>query len=94
MDERIIQFKLEETNETVDFEVYDQIEYGGHKYLLVIEAGLEDDEEAEGVILRQIGEEDDDLIYDLIDDEQEYMMVLELFRENADEYDLDYLKED
>lgn len=92
--DKIISFTLEETNETIEFEVLDQVIYNQTKYLLVVEADLEDEEEAEGVILKQVNDEGDDIVYDLIEDEQEYMMVLELLRENSDDLDLDYVKED
>lgn len=92
--DKIISFTLEETNETIEFEVLDQVIYNQTKYLLVVETDLEDEEEAEGVILKQVNDEGDDIVYDLIEDEQEYMMVLELLRENSDDLDLDYVKED
>lgn len=95
MDERIIQFRLDDSDEIINFEVYDQVEYNGSKYLLVTEVEENPEaEEAQGVILKEINEVGNEIIYDLIDDEQEYLMVLELLRQNSDDYDLDYLKED
>lgn len=95
MDERIIQFKLDDTDEMINFEVYDQVKYNGNTYLLVTEVTEDmDEEEAEGIILKENSEVGNEVIYDLIDDEQEYLMVLELLRENSDDYDLDYMKED
>lgn len=91
--DKIISFELDNGDE-IEFEVLDQVVYNNCKYLLAVEADLEDEEEAEGIILKQTGDEGDEFVYDLIEDEQEYLMVLELFRENTDEIDLDYVKED
>lgn len=89
--QNIVRFTLDD-GEELEFEVYDQVDYNRHKYLLVIEAGQDDEEDAEGIILKQMEEVDGDIVYEMIDDEQEYLMVLELFRENSDDYDLDYEK--
>ncbi len=95
--ESIIKFTLD-NNEEVEFQVYDEVIYNNHKYLLVVDVNENDEEDVEedveGIILKQIEEEHEDIVYELIEDEQEYLMVLELLRENTDDYDLDYIKGD
>jgi uncharacterized protein YrzB (UPF0473 family) len=79
----------EETNEQVEFEVISALDIDGDKYILVIEKDRADDEEAEAIIFKQLdAKEDDEVIYELIEDEEEFEKVAEQFMKNNDEYDM------
>ncbi|NMA83262.1 MAG: DUF1292 domain-containing protein [Epulopiscium sp.] len=84
-----IYFTVEDTGEEIEFVILDSTIVDGQNYILVIEAENLEDEEADVMILKETAVEDDDVIYEFLDDEEEMFMVAEKFRELSDEYDLD-----
>lgn len=79
----------DEHGEEVEFAVIDGIEADGQNYILVLEADLLDDENAEAMILKKTAEDGEEVNYELIEDDAEFDKVAELFQNANDEYDVE-----
>lgn len=77
-----ITFIDEETGEEILFEIVDEVLLEGVKYLLVV------DEDDISTILKQIGEEEDEIEYALVEDEDEFKKAATEFMA-SDEYDIE-----
>ena len=78
-----VKFTDPETLETVEFIVEDETQLNGVKYLLVYE-------EAEGgtldaYMLKEVMDENDEVIYQVVEDEVEFMALAKVFNELVDE---------
>lgn len=80
----------EETGEDIEFAVIDKLEYDGSSYLLVVETELMDDDETDAVILKMVGSTESDLTYALVEDDNEFDKIADIFQKNSGEnYDVD-----
>ena len=81
-----ITFTFEDTNETVDFFVLEQTKLNGATYLLVADNESDD---AECLILRETesGNEQDNL-YDIVEDDNELTAVSKVFEELLEDVDI------
>lgn len=79
----------DEEGEEVEFAVIDAVESEGQSYILVLEADLLDDENAEAMILKKTAEDGEEVNYELIEDDAEFDKVAELFQNANDEYDVE-----
>lgn len=80
-----IKFIDEETGEEILFEVIDELTMDEIKYILVV------DEDDISTILKQISEDDEEVEYALVEDEQEFNKVAtEFMAANDDEFDIEY----
>ena len=77
-----ITFIHEETGEEILFEIIDEAVLEGTKYLLVV------DEEDISTILKQVNEEEDNIEYALVEDEDEFKKAATEFMA-SDEYDIE-----
>ena len=77
-----IQFIDEETNETIEFEVIDEVIMDEMKYILVV------DEEDISTILKQVNEDGEEVEYRLVEDEDEFKKVATEFMASED-YDIE-----
>lgn len=77
-----ITFVDEETGEEILFEIVDEVLLEAVKYLLVV------DEDDISTILKQIGEEEDEIEYALVEDEDEFKKAATEFMA-SDEYDIE-----
>lgn len=77
-----ITFVDEETGEEILFEIVDEVLLEGVKYLLVV------DEDDISTILKQIGEEEEEIEYALVEDEDEFKKAATEFMA-SDEYDIE-----
>ncbi|NLL69829.1 MAG: DUF1292 domain-containing protein [Epulopiscium sp.] len=84
-----IYFTMEDTEEEIEFIILDHVTWNKENYILVIEADKLDDEEADAMILKEKESDTEDVVYEIIEDENEMYQVAEKFRELAEEYDLD-----
>ena len=73
----------DENNDKVEFEVIEQTTITGINYLLVCEAN--ESEESDAFILKEIKNNDDDVIYDEVIDDIELQAVGKVFGELLDE---------
>lgn len=81
-----ITFTFEDTNETVDFFVLEQTKLNGATYLLVADNESDD---AECLILKEteLGNEQDNL-YDIVEDDNELTAVSKVFEELLEDVDI------
>lgn len=82
----MITFTFEDTNETVDFFVLEQTKLNGATYLLVADNESDD---AECLILKETesGNEQDNL-YDIVEDDNELTAVSKVFEELLEDVDI------
>ncbi|MCI8341728.1 MAG: DUF1292 domain-containing protein [Firmicutes bacterium] len=71
-----------------EFAVIDALELDGNSYILVVEADVEDDEESMAMILKKTSEDNDDVSYELVEDDDEFDKVAEIFQKNGDDYEV------
>lgn len=73
-------------NEEVEFSVLEQTTINGKNYLLVV--CDEDEEEADALILKEVSNEEDNVIYDIVEDDIELNAVSSVFAELLEDYDI------
>jgi len=86
-EEEIITATDDEGNEK-DFIVIDACEMNGAKYILVIDSEDSDDDEAEADILKEMFSDGDEVCYGIIENDEEFEKVAELFCQSED-YDIE-----
>lgn len=80
----------DELGNDVEFAILDSIEDGSNKYLLVIESDKMDDEAADAAILKEISDDNENLEYELIEDDEEFNKISLLFQQSGSgEYDFE-----
>ena len=72
-----------ETQETVEFVVEEETQLNGVKYLLVSEDA--EDGTLDAYILKEVVTQDDEVLYDVVEDEVEFMALAKVFAELTDE---------
>lgn len=72
-----------ETGEEVHFVVEEETQLNGQKYLLVSEGG--DEEESDAYILKEIRTEDEEILYEMVEDDVEFAALAKVFAELTDE---------
>ena len=75
--------------ETVSFAIIDNVTYNNQRYLLVIETECMDDEESAATLLKEVGMDAENITYALVEDDEEFDRVAELFAENDGAYDVE-----
>ena len=78
-----IQFVDPDTSEVVEFAVEEQTQLNGFRYLLVSDGNENGDSEA--YILKEIKTQDEELLYEMVDDVVECAALAKAFAELADE---------
>ena len=79
--EKVI-FTLEETDENIEFFIQEETQLNGVKYLLVSENETGD---SDAYILREIQEQDGEVTYEMVDDDNEVQALGKIFAELLDE---------
>ncbi|MBS4960149.1 MAG: DUF1292 domain-containing protein [Clostridiales bacterium] len=85
----VITMTDEETGEDIEFSVIDSLEEKGETYLLVVETALMDDGETDAIILKRTSSEGEDDIFSLVEEDEEFEKIAELFQKNGDDYDVE-----
>ena len=78
-----IQFMDPQTGEAVEFAVEDQTVLNGITYLLVSDGNEEGDSEA--YIWKEISTQDEEILYEMVEDDVEFAAIARVFAELADE---------
>ena len=78
-----VKFTDPETLETVEFVVEDQTQVNGIKYLLVYEDA--EDGTLDAYMLKEVLDENDEVTYQVVEDEVEFMALAKVFNELVDE---------
>ena len=71
-----------ETNEEIEFAVEEETQLNGVKYILVSE---EADGDGDAYILKEISMENDEVLYQMVEDDVEFMALAKVFSELTDE---------
>jgi hypothetical protein len=80
--EKVI-FTDPQTNEQVEFAVEEETQLNGAKYLLVSDGAEEGDSDA--YILKEIHTEEEEVLYELVEDDVEFAALAKVFSELTDE---------
>ena len=72
-----------QTNEEVEFAIEEETELNGAKYLLVSDGAEEGDSDA--YILKEIRTEDEEVLYEMVEDDVEFAALAKVFAELTDE---------
>ncbi len=84
-----VKFTDPDTGEEVEFLVEDETQLNGNKYLLVSESTEEQIFDA--YILKEIKDENDEVTYQVVEDDVEFMALARIFTELSDEdTDIEY----
>ncbi len=86
MELELIYFKDPDTGEETPFFVLEQTCVAGINYLLVAE---DEEDDSYGYILREIQTDEEDVIYEVVEDEEELRAISQIFSELIDDIDLD-----
>ena len=78
-----IEFLDPETNEIVEFAVEEETHLNGIKYLLVSDG--QEDGDCEAYILKEIRTEEEELLYQMVEDDVEFAALAKVFSELTDE---------
>ena len=78
-----IQFVDPQTGEAAEFAVEEQTVLNGITYLLVSDGNEEGDSEA--YILKEISTQDEEILYEMVEDDVEFAAIARVFAELADE---------
>lgn len=72
-----------QTNEEVEFAIEEETELNGAKYLLVSDGVEEGDSDA--YILKEVRTEDEEVLYEMVEDDVEFAALAKVFAELTDE---------
>ena len=78
-----INFVDPQTEEVVEFAVEEETQLNGIKYLLVSDGNETGDSEA--YILKELKTQDEEVLYEMVDDDTEFAAIAKVFAELADE---------
>ena len=78
-----IKFTDPDTQEVVEFAVEEETQLNGIKYLLVSDGNETGDSEA--YILKELKTQDEEVLYEMVDDDTEFAAIAKVFAELADE---------
>lgn len=80
-----------EDNEEIEFYVLEQTMINGRNYLLIADSDDEDGE-ANAMILKERESNDDDTVYDVVDNDEELDAVSKVFESMMDDIDIEMNK--
>lgn len=76
-----------ETKENIEFFVVEETQINGKKYLLVTE---EEDGDSDAYILEELANDNDDIVYGMIEDDAQLAALGKVFAELIDDADISY----
>lgn len=82
-----VKFVDPDTKEEIDLFVVEETQLNGIRYLFVTE---EEDEDCDAYILKEIAVEDDELVYEMVEDEKELNAIGKIFAELIEDADIEY----
>ena len=84
-----VKFTDPETQEVVEFVVEEETQLNGNKYLLVSEDT--EDGTLDAYILKEVVDQNEEVLYEVVEDEVEFMALAKVFTELTDEEtDIEY----
>lgn len=88
MKQNEIMFTTEE-GEQIPFYVIEQTTIAGKNYLLVTDSEEDEAQEAEAYIMREITDDDSQIVYELVEDDHELSAISKVFEELLDDIDIE-----
>lgn len=76
-----------DTREEIDFFVVEETQVNGTRYLFVTE---EEDGDCDAYILKEVGAENEDVVYEMVEDDTELAAVGKVFAELIEDADIEY----
>lgn len=76
-----------ETKENIEFFVVEETQINGKKYLLVTE---EEDGDSDAYILEELANDNDDIVYGMVEDDAQLAALGKVFAELIDDADIAY----
>ena len=76
------------TGEVVDFAVLEETKLGGTNYLLVTESENEE-ADTDAYILKEIAEDEEQIFYEMVEDDKELEYVSKIFAELLEDVDIE-----
>ena len=84
--EKVI-FTDPDTKEQIEFYVLEETQINGNKYLFVTE---EEDGDSDAYILKEVADENEDIIYEMVEEEKELTALGKVFAELIDDAVIEY----
>lgn len=84
-----IKFTFTETNEDVIFAILGSVEYEDNVYLMVVEEEELESEDMTAYIMKAIEEDGEEIVYEIVDDEDELDALTERFEEVLENFDIE-----
>lgn len=82
---RKIEFAFSDSSEKVEFYVVEETKLNGIQYLLVTDSR---DEEADAYILKEINDEGENILYEMVEDDKELEIIGSVFAELIEDIDI------
>ncbi len=79
----------DDNGDDVEFTIIDAVKENEVTYLLMIESENFDDESAEASIFKEVAQDGEDSVYELVEEDEEFERVAALFQSENDEYELE-----
>lgn len=83
-----IVFTFEETGENVEFAILSSLEYNEETYLLAVEKDDLELDDMTAYVLKAIGLDNDDVIYEIVDDDDELLNVSDKLIDKVEDIDI------
>ena len=75
------------SKEQIEFYVLEETQINGNKYLFVTE---EEDGDSDAYILKEVADANEDIIYEMVEEEKELTALGKVFAELIDDADIEY----
>lgn len=82
-----VKFVDPETKEEIEFFVVEETQINGKKYLFVTE---EEDGDSDAYILEEIADDNSEVVYEMVDDDERLTALGKVFAELIDDADISY----
>jgi hypothetical protein len=76
-----------DTDEQIPFYVIEETQINGVRYLLVAESETDD---CDAYIMREVAAEDENIVYEMVEDETELASIAKVFSELIDDTDISF----
>lgn len=82
-----VKFIDPDTKEEIEFFVVEETQVGGTRYLFVTE---EEEEDCDAYILKEVGTENEEAVYEMVEDDTELSAIGKVFAELIEDVNIEY----
>lgn len=82
-----VRFSDPDTKEDIEFFVLEETQLNGTRYLFVTE---EEEDDCDAYILKEIGAENEEVVYEMVEDDGELTAIGKIFAELIEDADIEY----